>query len=71
MATFSERWKPKYGSGWDTNRLEDFNLEINPATQLTLVNGNTVWLNDPLFKQVYDNFQRNIERCQVVLTFPS
>lgn len=71
MAVFSERWKSKYGRGWDTDQLEDFNLEINPATQLTLVNGNTVWLNDPLFKQLYDNFQNNIDRCQVVMTFPT
>jgi hypothetical protein len=71
MAIFSERWKAKYGRGWNTSRLEDFNLDINPATQLTLVSDNTVWLNDPLFKQLYDNFQRNIESCQVSMTFPA
>ena len=70
MATFVERWAPTFGKGWDTSHRDDFLLDLNPATQLTLVNGNSVCLNDPVFKRLYDNFQQNIERCRVVMTFP-
>jgi len=69
-AAFLARWKPKYGQGWRTEHFQDFNLEINAATQLTLVRDNSVYFNDPLFRQLYDNFQDNIRRCRVQMTFP-
>jgi hypothetical protein len=68
---FVRRWGGKYGQGWDTSHLRGFNLDLNVALQLTLVDEQSVWINDPRFKQLYDNFDANVRGgAQIAVSFP-
>lgn len=51
MALFLSRWAPRYGGGWDTSRIELFNIDLDPGQNQDLVDGNTVFYNDPSFLQ--------------------
>ena len=70
MAAFAARWAPKYGQGWDTSRLDGFNLEIGPMEQLLFARDNTIWFNDPRFKELFDYYMVNSRQCRIMLTFP-
>lgn len=70
MATFVQRWTPKYGQGWDVSHLDGFLLDLNPLLQLTLARENTVYLNTPRAKELYDNYHANLPGCRVGITFP-
>ncbi len=51
MDLFIERWAPKYGKGWDVSHIRGFNLDIEPYSFPELCDGNTAFLNDPIFRQ--------------------
>jgi GT2 family glycosyltransferase len=68
---FARKWAPKYGRGWDTSHLRGFNIDIDAAMQLVLVRDQSIWFNDPLFKELCDNFQTNIQKCRLTLNFPA
>ena len=70
MAAFLALWAPKYGAGWKTNELRDFNLEIGPMEGMVFSRDHTIWFNDPKFKELFDNYLTNSRNVRVMLTFP-
>ena len=66
---FARKWGPKYGQGWDTSHLRGFNIDVDAAMQLVFVRDHSIWFNDPLFKDLCDNFQANIQKCRLTMTF--
>jgi hypothetical protein len=49
MHRFIERWGKKYGKGWRTEWIGDFNLDVYPEMVPQLVEDNTIYFNDPSF----------------------
>lgn len=52
MDLFVSRWAPKYGEGWSTSTIRDFNLDIEPYYFPELSVGNTVYHNEPGFRDL-------------------
>lgn len=52
MDLFVARWAPKYGAGWKTGKIRDFNMDIEPDNipQLVDPSGRTVYQNEPAFR---------------------
>jgi hypothetical protein len=70
MALFLSRWKDKYGRDWDTSYVYNFVLDLTPTMQLALARDNTVYVNSPWVKEVWENYQENVVKCTVTITFP-
>ncbi len=52
MEAFLSRWGEKYGKGWKTDHLRDFNIDLNPDTFIQVVGDNTVYQNYPEFRDI-------------------
>lgn len=54
MDLFLSRWAEKWGAGWDTSTLRNFNIDLTPERFPDLVHasGRTFFRNDPSFKQI-------------------
>lgn len=52
MTIFLSRWAEKYGQGWRTDHIRDFNIDIEPGAFPDLCVGNTVHYNTPMFRDV-------------------
>jgi hypothetical protein len=50
MDLFVRRWAPKYGRGWQTGKIRDFNCDVVPDSFPHLASNNTFYLNDPSFR---------------------
>ncbi len=50
MDLFVERWAPKYGEGWATGHIRDFNIDIEPYHHQALVEGNSIYQNRPGYR---------------------
>ena len=53
-----------------TAEVEDFIHGVNALTQLTFARGNSIYFNELRFRDLYENYQTNIEKCRASLTFP-
>lgn len=51
MALFLSRWAPIYGAGWDTSRIDGFNIDVRPEENTDLASGNTFFFNSPDFAE--------------------
>lgn len=47
-----ERWAPKYGKGWATADLRDFNIDVEPRHVPALIDGNSIVHNAPDFREL-------------------
>jgi hypothetical protein len=56
MATFLDRWRPRYGQGWRADALSDFNLDIDPVFRAFLPTENTIYLNHPSFQAAHRHY---------------
>ncbi len=50
MDLFVERWAPRYGDGWATSHIRDFNIDIEPYHFHALVEGNSIYQNHPGYR---------------------
>jgi len=46
MALFLARWAGRYGAGWDTSRIDGFNVDLRPEQNPQLVQHNSIHFND-------------------------
>lgn len=65
MATFLERWRPIYGEGWSTETERDFNLDVDVLFEAVVGDEFSIFLNDPVFKRLYQNYGRNAARMKL------
>ncbi len=59
IATFAERWRSTYGSGWRFESMEDFNLDVDAVFELVVGDECSIFVNDPIFKRLHENYLRN------------
>lgn len=59
IATFAGRWGSTYGRGWAFESMDDFNLDVDAVFELVVGDGCSIFLNDPVFKHLHDNYLRN------------
>jgi hypothetical protein len=49
LKLFVERWAPKYGEGFDTSRIDGFNVDIRPYENPQFVVDNSIYYHHPKF----------------------
>ena len=59
IATFAERWGSSYGRGWTFDSQGDFNLDIDAVFELVVGDECSIFVNDPIFKRLHENYLRN------------
>lgn len=65
LSVFAAKWGPKFGAGWKTEALRDFNFDINPAMQLMLCRENSIYFNHPEFRTLIENYWSNIKAWDI------
>jgi Glycosyl transferase family 2 len=69
LRTYLGKWGDKFGRGWPTALVTDFNIDVDPLLQLVVASEFTVTFNHPLFKSLYDNYRQNVRTCTVNIAF--
>ena len=57
---FISLWKELYGRGWNYGDIRDFNLDVPMALAQNLMLENSIYQNDPSFRDVVVSFYENI-----------
>lgn len=50
MDLFVERWAGKYGRGWQTGKIRDFNMDVVPEAIPSLASDRTIYQNEPGYR---------------------
>ncbi len=53
-------WRARYGQGWKTDELRDFNIDVDPIFRLFVADENTIYLNHPMFVEAHQRYLRNM-----------
>lgn len=59
---FTGRWASIYGRGWPMESYEDFNLDVDALFEAVVGEDWSIFLNDPVFKRLLENYGRNAAR---------
>lgn len=57
-AAFLGFWRDRYGRGWETGELRDFNIDVDPIFRMFVDKGsNTIFFNDPAFADAHRQYR--------------
>jgi len=62
---FYAKWAGKYGAGWRGDDVDDFNINVDAIAELVVGRDCSIYLNDPVFKTLIDNYLVNAERWNI------
>ena len=60
MDAFLGLWGARYGKGWKTDDLRDFNIDVDPIFRMFVADENTIYVNHPMFAESHRRYLRNM-----------